>query len=162
VSASRNALAALTVGAFVAGIAVGLLVHRPPAGDLARSAASVDPGALAEQLERIDRRLSLIEQNGHGASDAASIAAGARPAVGPPPAVSTATANPEQQRAAESADGIVQRALGSRSLTRQDAAEFAAAAAGMRDADRLELRRQLASAINDDRVTVEPGAELML
>jgi hypothetical protein len=124
---------------------------------------AIDRAAFVRQLERIDQRLFAIEQRLPDATGTRPAATDARPTVETPPAAArVAAASVEQQRAAESAGGIVQRAIGAGTLTRQDATEFAAAAAGMRNVDRLELRRQLANAINEDRVTVEPGAELML
>jgi hypothetical protein len=162
-SVPRGKLTWFTLGAVIAGIAVGLVVRRPtPADDGAGEMRAVDQAAFARQLERIDQRLFAIEQRLPGAMGAKP-ATDARPTVETPPAAArVAAASIEQQRAAESGGGIVQRAIGAGTLTRQDATEFAAAAAGMRETDRLELRRQLANAINEDRVTVEPGAELML
>jgi len=63
-----------------------------------------------------------------------------------------------QRRAAETGSGLVQRAISAGIWTRQDAAEFSALDE-MGGEARLELQRQLAVAINEDRVRVEPGAE---
>ena len=64
----------------------------------------------------------------------------------------------EQQRAAEAGSGVVQRAIAAGTWTRQDTADLHSA--GDMGAEALmELRRQIAVAINEDRLKVEPGTE---
>jgi hypothetical protein len=141
---------------FLAGAVVaGTLVHvtqRPAGNEVALRKLAEAQSELMRQQARLDARLATFEQR----ATAHPMTSGQEPM--PAPASTTVPPSLEQQRAAETGSGIVQRAIAAGIWTRQDADEFSAA--GDMDGNaRLELRRQLAVAINEDRLKVEPGAE---
>ena len=85
-------------------------------------------------------------------------AAAVEQAPGAAPSKAAVLPSAEQQRAAEAGSGVVQRAIAAGTWTRQDTADLHSA--GDMGAEALmELRRQIAVAINEDRLKVEPGTE---
>lgn len=151
----RDGIIAFLAGAIVAGSLVALVMARPAAdGDSLRKLAEAQAELLRQQAQ-LDRRLAAFEQqlSRHPLPEPL---AGQSPAAAPasPPTRPT----PEQQLATQTGSAVVERAIASGIWTRHDAAEFSAAD-DMDGETRLELRRQIAVAINEDRLKVEPGAE---
>jgi len=159
----REKLTWFALGAVSAGAIVALVVRQSAAvGVTAPDTSAEERVELSQQLQRIEQRLAAIERRGQAPVNPAAAGTTARPAMDPSPAPARSAApDQEQQRAAESGSIIVQRAVGSGSWSRQDATDFLVATAHMRAEDRAELTRQLTMAINEDRLRVEPGAELI-
>jgi len=149
----RQRITWFLAGAVVAGSLVALVMRSPASDEVALQKLADAQSELVRQQAQLDGRLAAFERRNLLQP----------PIVGqePLPAPTTTVAirpTAEQQRAADTGSGIVQRAIAAGIWTRQDADEFSAA--GDMDGDaRLELRRQIAVAINDDRLKVEPGAE---
>lgn len=149
----RERITWFLAGAIVAGSLVALFMQRSATDQASLQTLAETQAELVRQQAQLDRRFAEFERR----EVAAPTATGQLQVAGPAASVPH---NPtvEQQRAADTGSGIVQRAIAAGIWTRQDADEFSAA--GDMDGDaRLELRRQLAVAINDDRLKVEPGAE---
>jgi hypothetical protein len=111
-------------------------------------------GELAQQLLQIDRRLAVIE--------ARAVAPAITATASAPQATSLETPRRTVagQRAHDAGAEVVSRAIGSGVWTQADMADLKTASAGMSDAEQLELARQLVVAVNQDRLKIEPGAEL--
>jgi hypothetical protein len=157
----RERLAWFLIGAVVAGSAVALLAGRTPQVSAPRAGADRQD-EIIRKLERIEGRLSAIEVGGNGlARGAPTPPAGTAAPTDSPAAPQNVALTPEQQRAIETGGGIVQRAIGAGTWSKQDAADFSMASLQMRGEDRYRLMRELAVAINEDRVKVESGVDLL-
>lgn len=151
----REAVTWFFVGAAVTGMFVGLVARQPDDSEATLKTVAATQAALARQQAELDRRLLAVEQRG---SNLAAV-----PATNPGTASLAGSTEPadltaEQRRAAETGSGIVQGAIAAGQWTRRDAIEFSGLG-DMGGGTRIELQRQLAVAINEDRVKVEPGAE---
>lgn len=154
----RTRLLWFLLGAGVSAVVTGVLLPswRP---ELRTLAAAGSPAAtLDERLASIDRRLAALESRGLPSARGATGSTAATDSS--PPASAIPERTPAQQRAATAATSIVMQAIAAGAWTRGNAQEFAAAAGGLPGAERAELMRQLAVAINEDRVRIEPGAPL--
>lgn len=159
-------LCVATAAALAAVVIAPLDIARPAPGSA--SAAAPDASRKDEMIA-IERRLERLE-GVHRSATADSASTGGRTtgedektaaverseagAAAEPDAASVASM--EQSRIA--AGTLVARAIESGYWSRRDAETWKDTAAGMSVQDRFELQRQLAVAVNDDRVKVEPGA----
>jgi len=144
---SLGALAASSVFALVA-------LRSAPGPGPASSASALERGELTQMLAQIDRRLAAIE--------ARAVALRTTATATPPQATSLETPRRTVagQRAHDAGAEVVTRAIGSGVWTPADMADLRTASADMSDAEHLELVRQLVVAVNQDRLKIEPGAEL--
>ena len=149
----RERLTWFLMGAATAGVIFTLVAWRADPSPTVASASDPRSRDLVARVDSVDQRLVALEAR---MSTAASVHDRPAPAADTLPLEAPATS--AQQRAAETGGAIVDRAIASGRWTRRDAVELSSTA-DLRGEDELELRRQLAVAINDDRVKVEPGAE---
>ena len=150
----RDRLTWFLLGAATAGVFFALVVWRPHSSPPMVSAPVTGGQAdLAARLESVDQRLVALETRMRTSATPTGAAASA-PAAQPPVVPLT----PAHQRAADAAGAIIDRAIASGRWTRRDALELSSTA-DLRGEDEMELRRQLAVAINEDRVKVDQGAE---
>lgn len=159
----REKLLWFFVGAACASAVAVFIAWRPDsANDAALVADTRNRAELAQRLDKIERRLvAASEPHDAPANTPATAGRDARPVVesSPVDAVS-APPTPAQQRAAEESGDILEHAIRAGIWSNKDADDFVRATAGMHDAQRFELKRQLVMAINEDRLQVEAGAEL--
>lgn len=150
----REKLLWFFLGAIAAGAIFAFADWRlAPAQQPSMATNPPETGELARQLAQIDRRLAAIESRSAAPADAA--AAQAVPAPTKPLAPT-----PTEARAVDAGTDIVNRAIGVGLWTRRDAADLRAVSTGMNEQGQIELMRQLVVAINEDRLKVEPGADL--
>ena len=144
---SLGALAASSVFAFIA-------LRSTPGPGPAPNTSAQERGEFMPLLAQIDRRLAAIE--------ARAVAPRTTAAANAPQATSLETPRRTVagQRAHDASAEVVSRAIGSGVWTQADMADLGAASAGMSEAEHLELVRQLVVAVNQDRLKIEPGAEL--
>jgi hypothetical protein len=149
----RERITWFLAGAVVAGSVVALLAPRTVSDTASLEKLAQAQAELVRQQALLDRRFAAFEQRMAFQSAVTS---------GPAPMAATSSVavppTAEQQRAAEAGSGVVQRAIAAGTWTRQDTADLHAAG-DMGGEALMELRRQIAVAINEDRLKVEPGTE---
>jgi hypothetical protein len=150
----REKLLWFFLGAIAAGPIFAFAMWRlAPAQQAPMATIPQDRGELARQLARIDRRLAAIESRSPAPTGPAAAQAVPAPTRLPAPTAA-------ELRAVEAGTDIVNRAISVGLWTRRDAAEMRSASAGMNEQGQIELMRQMVVAINEDRLKVEPGADL--
>jgi len=139
---AASAVFAIAGGRFMPVVQPAAAASTPVAGEI--------PGLLAG----IDRRLAALESRAATPGNRASVSPQA------PAESKRSTQTPAEKRSLEESTEVVTRAIGAGVWTSADAAELRAASAGMSGEDHMALTRQIVVAINEDRLKVEPGADL--
>jgi hypothetical protein len=109
---------------------------------------------LPALLARIDSRLAALESRAAKPGDRVGVSTEA-PVESP-----RSAPTPAARRSLEESTEVVTRAIGAGVWTSADAAELRTASAGLSGDDHMALVRQIVVAINEDRLKVEPGADL--